>query len=54
MKNKKIIYNIGYQGKTQQQFIETLVKTGITLLADLREKPYDSVYPLWWKNNYHS
>ena len=42
-KKQKIIYNIGYQGKNQQQFIELLKKAGITLLADLREKPYSRI-----------
>ena len=40
MENRKPIYNIGYQGRTQQEFIELLKAKGITLLVDLREKPF--------------
>ena len=40
MEKRKPIYNIGYQGRTQQEFIELLQAEGVTLLVDLRERPY--------------
>lgn len=40
MEDRKPIYNIGYQGRTKQEFIELLEAEGITLLIDLREKPF--------------
>ncbi|MHC4564744.1 MAG: DUF488 domain-containing protein [Planctomycetota bacterium] len=43
MENRKPIYNIGYQGRTQQEFIELLKAKGITLLVDLREKPFSRI-----------
>lgn len=38
--DKLVVWNIGYQGRTQESFIETLRDAGITLLVDLREKPF--------------
>jgi len=40
---RKTIYNVGYQKKTQEQFIEILKKAGITLLIDLRERPFSRI-----------
>ena len=41
IKKRKAIYNVGYQGRTQQEFIELLKAEGVTLLVDLRERPYN-------------
>jgi hypothetical protein len=38
--DKLVIWNIGYQGRTQQGFIDTLRQAGVTVLVDLREKPF--------------
>lgn len=42
-KKRKAIYNVGYQGRTQQEFIELLKAERITLLVDLRERPYSHI-----------
>jgi uncharacterized protein (DUF488 family) len=41
--NKLVIWNIGYQGRTQASFIETLKGSGVTVLVDLREKPFSRI-----------
>ena len=35
-----VVWNIGYQGRTLEQFIDVLRQAGVTLLVDLWEKPY--------------
>jgi len=42
-KKQKTIYNIGYQGKAQDEFIQILKSKGVTLLVDLRERPYSRI-----------
>jgi uncharacterized protein (DUF488 family) len=42
-KDKLVIWNIGYQGRTQKSFIETLKTAGVTVLVDLREKPFSRI-----------
>ena len=37
---KATIFNIGYQGSTGKNLIDTLKFAQVTLLVDLREKPY--------------
>jgi len=41
--NKPIIYNIGYQRHNQNTFVQVLLDNKITLLVDLREKPYSRI-----------
>ena len=40
---KTVIYNIGYQGSTARTLIETLKFAKVTLLVDLREKPFSRI-----------
>jgi uncharacterized protein (DUF488 family) len=41
--DKLVIWNIGYQGRTQQGFLDTLRDAGVTVLVDLREKPFSRI-----------
>jgi uncharacterized protein (DUF488 family) len=38
--NEKMMYTVGYQGRTPEQFLEVLMREGITLVVDVRERPY--------------
>ncbi len=38
--DRLVIWNIGYQGRTPESFVQTLQDAGVTLLVDLREKPF--------------
>ncbi|HUS74302.1 MAG TPA: DUF488 domain-containing protein [Sedimentisphaerales bacterium] len=42
-KKRKTIYNVGYQGKTPEGLIAILKKAGVTLLVDLRERPFSRI-----------
>jgi len=42
-KDKLVVWNIGYQGRTQESFIKTLREAGVTVLVDLREKPFSRI-----------
>ena len=35
-----VVWNIGYQGRSLDGFIQTLQEAGVTMLVDLREKPF--------------
>ncbi len=39
-KTRNTIYTVGYQGKSLEQLLDILKQIGITLLVDLRERPY--------------
>ena len=38
-----VVWNIGYQGRTLEDFLQTLREAGVTVLVDLREKPYSRI-----------
>ena len=42
-RRKKMIFNIGYQGRNIEGVVATLAGAGVTMLVDLREKPVSRI-----------
>jgi uncharacterized protein (DUF488 family) len=42
-RNEVVVWNIGYQGRTLEGFIQVLQEAGVTMLVDLREKPFSRI-----------
>jgi uncharacterized protein (DUF488 family) len=38
-----VVWNIGYQGRSLEEFIQVLRDAGVTMLVDLREKPFSRI-----------